>query len=493
MIARATWRPPWYAWMLVGLVGLGAIHYKAPSLLHGYRIILALCLIAVGVVALRRLWELPPAVIVCVAVVLAIFSGGWSRMGLGGLPFERLAFVLVALTFLLRSPGLARTPRLRVGNVHLLLGLTIMYVVGSAMVSGTLTSEVGGLSLIDQVGVVPYLMFLVVPAAFAYRRERNLLLATLVGVGAYLGLTAIFESLGPHSLVFPHYIVQADAEVPEARAGGPFQSSVAEGFATFACATAAVIAFSQWRSRGSRWVAAAVAVACAFGCFVTLERGVWIAAAVATIVTSLATRTGRRWLLPGASVCALLVGLALLVSPALSSKVSTRVKDNTSVWSRQTQTSAGLKMVQARPLFGFGWRRFSSVQLEYFRQAADYPMLGYSTPEEQQPLHDSYLSYAAELGLVGGLLWLGSLLWGTGGAIFSPGPVDLHPWKRGLLAVTVFFLVVSLFNPYMAAFPVLLLWTWAGVALGGVPEPWQPRRLSRAAASPSGDAAWTMV
>jgi putative inorganic carbon (hco3(-)) transporter len=492
MIARLTWRPPRYAWVLVGVLEIGAIHYRMPGLLHGPRIVLAAGLIVLGVMALRRLWELPPAAFVCAAVALAIFSGGWNRIGLGGLPLDRLALVLVMLVFLLRAPGLARTPSLRVRNVHLLLCLTLMYVVGSAMVSKTLTTEVGGLSLIDQVGVLPYLMFLLTPAAISSQRDRNLLLVTLVGVGAYLGVTAIFESLGPHSLVFPHYIVQADAEVPEARAGGPFQSSVAEGFATFSCAVAAVIAFNQWCTRSARWFAGVVAVACVSGCFVTLERGVWIAAGMATIVTCLATRSGRRLLLPGALACTLLVGAALLVSPTLSSKVSTRVKDNASVWSRQTQTSAGLRMVQARPLFGFGWRRFSSVQLEYFRQDADYPMLGYSTPEEAQPLHDSYLSYAVELGLVGAMLWLASLLWGIGTAIFSPGPADLRPWKRGLLAITVFFLVVSLFNPYMAAFPVLLLWIWAGVALGGVYKSPQPRRAAPVALS-SRDAAWTMI
>jgi len=87
-------------------------------------------------------------------------------------------------------------------------------------------------------------------------------------------------------------------------------------------------------------------------------------------------------------------------------------------------------------------------------------------PERRYPLHDTYLSYAAELGLVGALLWLASLLWGLGEAIFSRGPADLRPWKLGLLVMTVFFLVVSFFNPYQGPFPVLLLWTWAGVALG---------------------------
>jgi O-antigen ligase len=345
--------------------------------------------------------------------------------------------------------------------------VTILYVVASAVAAGTLTGEVGGLALLDEVGVVPYLMFLLAPAVFAGARERNLLLVTLVGLGAYLGLTAIFESMGPHSLVFPSYIVHVDAVLPEARAGGPFQSSVAEGFATFACAVAAVVAFTQWRGQRRRYIAAAVVGVCVFGCFLTLERGVWIAAVVATVVTALVTRAGRRWVIPGVSVCALLIGGALMLSPSLASKVTSRINDKPSVWARQNQTSAALRMIETKPLFGFGWDRFTSDGLEYFRQSEEYPLVGYSTPETPEPLHDSYLFYAVELGLVGAFLWFASLAWGVGGAIFTRGSAELRPWKLGLIAITVFFLVVSLFNPYMQAFPVLLLWVWAGVALGG--------------------------
>jgi putative inorganic carbon (hco3(-)) transporter len=426
----------------------------------------------------RKLWEHPPAIILCGAVALTLFSGEWKRIGLGGVPFDRLMILLVPLAFLLRAPGIARVPALRVRNIHLLLCLTIMYVVVSAAAAGTLSSEVGLLSLIDKVGVAPYLMFLFAPAVFAGERERSMLLATLVGVGAYLGFTAIFESLGPHSLVFPHYIVNLDTELPGHRAGGPFGSSVAEGFSTFACAVASVIAFTQWRGQYARYLAAVVTVACIFGCFLTLERGVWIAALAGIVVTALLTRQGRRMLIPGICAGALLIGGGLVLSPALSQKASERVEDQSSVWVRQNMTAAGLLMLDAKPLFGFGWTTYPTDSLEYFREAANYPMNGFSTPgscserhgcvpEQQVPLHDTYLSLAVELGLIGALLWLSSFVWGMGMGIFSPGSAALRPWKLGLLAITICFLIICLFDPYQAPFPHLLLWIWAGVALGG--------------------------
>jgi putative inorganic carbon (hco3(-)) transporter len=489
MPVRAVWRPAWYVWALLGLAVLGFVHGAAPQLLHGAWLVITPLIVFAGVLAARKLSELPPAVLMCGAIVLTIFSGGWSMMGLGSLPVDRLAIIGVLLAVFLCVPGVARTPRLQLRNVHLLMLVTILYVVGSAAVAGTLTGEVGGLVLLDQLGVLPYLMFLLAPAVFAARRERNMLLATLVGLGAYLGLTAIFESLGPHSLVFPSYIAHVDEILPEGRAGGPFQSSVAEGFATFACAVASVIAFNQWHGQRKRYFAAVAGILCVFGCFLTLERGVWIAAVAGAMVSTLATRTGRRWVLPGISICVLVIGGALMVSPTLSSKVTGRIEYKPSVWSRQNQTSAALRMIETKPLLGFGWNRYTSDSGEYFRQSSEYPMVGYSTHENTEPLHDSYLSYIVELGLVGVLLWLGTFLWGVGSAIFTPGEEDLRPWKLGLLSIGVFFLVVSLFNPYLQAFPVLLLWTWAGVALGSPSLEAQALR-ARATARARGDIAY---
>jgi O-antigen ligase len=484
MAARAVWRPPWYAWATLGVVAAALVHAKAPQRLEGAWAMLTPVLVLAGVLAMRKLWELPVAVLMCVAVALMTFSGGWSLIGLGGLPLDRLTLFGVLLAIFLRAPGVAGTPRLRVRNVHLLLAVTVLYVLGSAAAAGTLTKETNAYALFDELGLAPYLVFLVAPSIFAGRRARDMLLMTLVGLGAYLGFTAIFESIGPHSLVFPSYIVHVDASLPEARAGGPFQSSVGEGFATFACAVASVIAFAQWRGQPRRYLAAVVVGVCILGCFLTLERGVWIAAVAGSVVAALATRAGRRWIVPSTSACVLLIGGALLLSPALASKVTERVEYKQSVWDRQNQTTAALKMIEARPLFGFGWGHYTTDSGEYFQQSRDYPLTGYSTFQKQLPLHDSYLSYGVELGLIGALLWLASLLWGVGGAIFSRGPAELRPWKLGLLAIFVFFLTVSLFNPYMQAFPVMLMWLWAGVALGSAPPLTQPARAMSPAAIP---------
>jgi O-antigen ligase len=468
MTDRVAWHPPWYAWTAIGLGILALISVRLAWLLRGHWLVVSVSLLIVLVYLLHRLWELPPAVMMCVALVLTIFSGNWSSLGLPGFPFlpDRMLIVGVVLALALRAPGTSGRPAIKVRPVHLLLLLLAFYAMASAVAAGTLGTQSGMFALLDRLGIVPFVVFLLAPVIFSGPHERNMLLVTLVGLGAYLGITAVFESLGPHALVFPHYIVTSDAALGEARASGPFESSVTEGFANFACAVAAVMACSQWRGSHKRYLAAAVAVVCIFGCFLTLERGVWIAAVGGAVVAALCTRGGRRWVIPGALVCALVIGGALVLSPALAGKTASRASYQRSVWDRKNQTSAGLRMIESRPLFGFGWHRFEEDGLSYFRQPADYPMTGYSTPERPLVLHNLYLSTAVELGLVGAVLWLTALLWGVGGAIFSRGSADLRPWKLGLLAIGTFFVIIAFVNPQQQNFTELLLWAWAGVALG---------------------------
>jgi O-antigen ligase len=495
---RPVWRPPAYAWVLVGLAALVLLYKYQPARLEGHWLVIGPLLTIAAVLVLRRLWELPPAVAMCAAIALTAFSGGWSQMGLTGIPLNRLLVAVVLLQILLRAPGIARMPRIELRNVHLLIGLTLLYALASAAASGTLGTRNGFLQLFDIFGVAPFLLFLVAPAVFAGRRERDLLLATLVGLGAYLGLTAIFESLGPQSLVFPSYIRHVDVEtLGTVKASGPFQSPTAMGFACFACAVAAAIALHQWRSRAGRRLALLVAAGCAFGCFLTLERGVWIAAVLATVATALATRAGRRRLAPGVAIAVVAVLGALAISPTLAQRTSERATYQQSLWDRQNQTAAGLRMVQSKPLFGFGLDRYEAESVDYFRQPVDYPMTGYThgitigVPDPILPIHDTYLSYAVELGLLGALLWLASIVWAVGGAAFSRGPADLRPWKLGLLAVGLFFLVVCVVDPHTAPFPMVLIFVWAGTAGGAKPPAAEVGSPDRPAWSLSGLAAAT--
>ncbi len=113
-------------------------------------------------------------------------------------------------------------PRLRTRGVHLLLVAILAWTAYSALFAGTLTVKDPFFALLDYLGIVPFALFWVAPAAFPGPRERRILLTTLVGVGLYLGATAFFETIGPSALVFPRYIMDPSVGIHWGRARGPF-------------------------------------------------------------------------------------------------------------------------------------------------------------------------------------------------------------------------------------------------------------------------------
>jgi putative inorganic carbon (hco3(-)) transporter len=411
------------------------------------------------------LWQLPVIYVFCAGLVLSIFSGNWEAMGLPGFPFLPDRFLLIGALFMvaLRAPGARNRPALRLTPAHWLLALTVLYVTVSAAAAGTLGDTEATFALVDRLGAIPFLMLLAAPLIVRTDRDRNILLTALVALGAYLGLVALFEAVGAN-LVFPHYIIDPDVGTFDGRARGPFTSPVTFGFALFGCAVAAAVAVATHPQPSVRRIAWLVVPLCTLGCFFTLERGVWIATVMGGIAAALTSRQLRSRMVPVTVVAVLAVGAAITLVPDLESRTQERTQTTLSVWDRQNQNAAAMRMIADRPLFGFGWARASQDGLPYFRQADSYPMTGFNIE-----FHNVYLSHAVELGLVGFSLWLLAQAVALGAALTGRIPGELQPWRTGLLALVMFMVVVSLFNPLGQNYAGLLLWTWAGVVLAGVP------------------------
>ena len=90
------------------------------------------------------------------------------------------------------------------------------------------------------------------------------------------------------------------------------------------------------------------------------------------------------------------------------------------------------------------------------------------------------------------MIGLGLWLLGLAAAVIAPfrrrGPPSLEPWKLGLIAVTVAWLVQANFAPLAYAFDNYIPWLFAGIALG-VPQPATARVREPEAAEPR--SAWT--
>ena len=74
---------------------------------------------------------------------------------------------------------------------------------------------------------------------------------------------------------------------------------------------------------------------------------------------------------------------------------------------------------------------------------------------------------AVELGLIGVALFAASFLAVVGTALLSRGPPELRPWRLGMLAIAVYWVVGAQFVPLGQVFPNMIVWMWAGIVLGG--------------------------
>ena len=414
-----------------------------------------------------------PAWILSAGVALSIFSGNWSYFHVPG-PLDRVVIVTGIITVLVRSFVVADAPRVQVRRVHWILALLVVYAAGSAAWTNTLSQHQAAFELLDRLGVVPFLLYLVAPVAFATERQRTILLGTLAAVGAYLGATAFFEMIGPHSLVFPSFISNPALGIHDGRARGPFLEAGADGLAMFSCAVAAVMLLDRPRKRWIRWALIAITGLCLLGLVLTLTRQVWAGAAAGALLASLASRRLRRHL-PAAMIAGVVViGGALLVIPGLQAKLHTRASAQKPVWDRLNSDAAALRMIESRPLLGFGWGTFPRYSRQYYHVAKTYPLSAVGE------VHNVILSNLAELGAVGLGLWFLGLSLAMVAPFMRRGPPDLEIWKLGLIAIAVAWFVQANFAPLAYAFDNYLPWLFAGLALG-MPQARETRRREPAA------------
>jgi O-antigen ligase len=286
------------------------------------------------------------------------------------------------------------------------------------------------------------------------------LLGMLVATGAYLGVTALLETTGPRSLVFPRYIDDPTLGTHFYRARGPFLEAAANGMGLFYCGVAAVMAVVIWRGRRWRMFAVSVAGLCAVGILFTLTRAAWLGAVIGAVAALMATRQTRRLLVPLGLVALVFVLVAFAIIPGFQGKAQTRSNDKIPIWDRKNSNAAALRMIDARPLIGFGWGRFASDSGDYYVTSPDYPLTGVTE------VHNVFISNAVELGLIGALLWVAALLGALGGAILKRGPPELRIWKIGLVALFADWILVAQTAPQGFTMLILVLWVWAGIARG---------------------------
>jgi len=376
------------------------------------------------------------------------------------IPLDRV-FLLICLALLARDHRAQLLRRvIRWRPIHMLLALLVAVAVSSAFWAGTWRSRVGVYSLLDRLGIVPFLLFALAPVLVPDERRRTQLLMVLAGLGAYLGLTTLFEAVKLNALVWPHYINDPSIGIHFGRGRGPFAEAVANGLALFATGTAAGIVGWQRQRRPEGVVCLAICGLCTVSLFFTLTRAVWLAGCVGILVAAIAARPVRTVVVRAAPLLAVAIVVALLVIPGLRTATHQRTSDQRSIWDRLNTNNAATAIVAAHPLTGVGWEGFVTAAPSYMRQAASYPLTG-----DDLEVHNVLLSHAAELGLPATALWLVCLGGSVGLALVTRAEGDLQLWRLGLLVLAIDWAVTGSFTPLAYAFPNLLLWLWTGIVL----------------------------
>jgi putative inorganic carbon (HCO3(-)) transporter len=471
---RLSLRPVPVAWLWAG--GTAALVAATLAAVHaqsGRMLLAGLALIAVAALAYLAVWT-SPSTIVALAVMATVFSGN-DRFGLP-IGADRILIALALGSIVLRLPGWRPERRVVLRPLHAVAAMAVAYAVVNAFAAHTLFTQEGFFGLLDKVGIVPILAFVLAPALFGSRRQRDVLLTALVALGAYLGLTAMAEAFNLHTLVWPRYILDPSVGLHVDRVRGPFVEAVAMGLGLYACAVAAAVALATWTRTWPRVVAGIVLLVDIGGTLFTVTRAVWLATAVSTVLAMLVSPTTRRYLTPAVAVGIVALLAAFVVVPGFARQAEQRSNDQNPIYDRLVTDAAAVRAVRAHPLFGVGWGRWLDVNTEYIRQGANYPI---SPNAGNIEVHNVLLSNAAQLGIIGTVLWLGALLAAVGAALLRPGPAALDPWRVALVALTLHYAIVGAFGPLSYAFPNLLLWLWAGITAMG--------HTSVAAASPDID------
>lgn len=306
--------------------------------------------------------------------------------------------VLIGLVAVYHFAGLRRS-LFRLAWYDIALAAFVVTAIFNVLAFST-DGERGLASMHDKL-LVPIALFWLVRALSPDRKQMTLLiLAGLAVLVVEIGIGAM--SWFAPDILPSHWLDRAGSRTT-GTLGGPAPFTVT--IVLFGL----LVLDRAWGMRPSveKVVLAAILVGSVLVVFLSLSRGSWLGAGAVVLV--LAAVYGRKFLWPAIAVGVMAV--ALLGGP-LGDQLELaeqRAGVTSTVESRAITNVAAVRMIEERPLFGFGFARFEDYDERYKSRVVDIPL------ETGGSAHNTYLNFIVEMGIpatalyfapVVGLLWL---------------------------------------------------------------------------------------
>lgn len=424
-----------------------------------------------GLVCVR--W-LPPLALAAAAVVVGyVFGHAFWNADVGPLPLtlDRLLLAGTAAAFAIRwrTGGLASSPW---APVDWALALTLVWLTASFLMAGSSTLVVDEAPPLWRLLFsfwAPALLYLAARQSAITARGSGWLLGALSLLGLYLAITALAETAGAWSLVFPGYIADEELGMHFGRARGPALNSVSLGVYLAVCFWATWLLLPKLR-RMARVVAFAALPLMAIAILLTYTRSTWLGLAASGVAVLAAQTPPRlRWKAVGGVVAAAAVlGVVSWQSVLRLEREDSGGVSQHSVQQRTAFAYVSWQMFKDHPVAGVGFGRFFDKKLPYLSDRTQAFEL-----ESLRPLHhhNTFLSLLTETGLIGVAAYLAVLggVCAAGWRLSQSEPAAAPVRRLGVLAVAtvMVYLPSAVFHDLsLVSTDQWLVFLVAGVAVG---------------------------
>jgi O-antigen ligase len=257
---------------------------------------------------------------------------------------------------------------------------------------------------------MPAGMYLIARLVIVRQSDVRWMTKSLIGLGLFLAITAIFEITGAHALVFPKFIVNAEHWEFFGRGRGPLLNPSGNGMLISIGLVATCLEFLYAKPR-VKLLYAAVGLVLLGGVYATLTRSAWMGAIAAAGLIVL--MYSPRWVRVLGLASTVLVGGAMMMG--LKDQVI-QMKRDKNLSAADAEKSMALRpllvviaweMFQDRPIVGHGFGHYNAHNDVYHNDRSYEMPLELARPYNQ---HNVFLSVLVDTGLVGLSLFIGWIL-----------------------------------------------------------------------------------